>query len=142
MPAAPPETPWMFQPWTGCKAGALNQVLPKLLDTLDEADLLLIMDADSTICPEFTAVAHHCLHALLEVAAIGGVFHGQDGAGLLGALQRNEYARHAREVARRKARATVLTGTASVFRASALRAVAAARGTRLPGRRAASTPQR
>ncbi|MDT0462139.1 glycosyltransferase family 2 protein [Streptomyces gibsoniae] len=115
------------------KAGALNQVLPKLLDTLDEADLLLIMDADSTICPEFTAVAHHYLHARPEVAAIGGVFYGQDGAGLLGALQRNEYARYAREVARRKARATVLTGTASVFRASVLRAVAAARGTRLPG---------
>jgi len=115
------------------KAGALNQVLPELLDTLGEADLLLLMDADSTICPEFTTVALHYLHTRPGTGAIGGVFYGQKGAGLLGALQRNEYARYAREVARRKARATVLTGTASIFRACVLREVAAARGTRLPG---------
>jgi cellulose synthase/poly-beta-1,6-N-acetylglucosamine synthase-like glycosyltransferase len=51
----------------------------------------------------------------------------------VGALQRNEYTRYAREIARRRGRAVVLTGTASVFRASALRAVAEARGSELPG---------
>ncbi|MEU8588978.1 glycosyltransferase family 2 protein [Streptomyces sp. NPDC048664] len=115
------------------KAGALNQVLPALLDTLGEADALLLMDADTTICPEFTEAALACLASRPEAGAVGGVFYGHSGAGLVGALQRNEYARYAREVARRRARATVLTGTASVFRARVLRAVAAARGTLLPG---------
>ncbi|MFI9648293.1 glycosyltransferase family 2 protein [Streptomyces sp. NPDC052040] len=116
------------------KAGVLNDVLPELLSGLDDTDLVLITDADSRICPEFTAVALRRLGTRPEVGAIGGVFYGQDGAGLLGALQRNEYARYAREVGRRGARATVLTGTATVFRVRVLRAVAAARGTRLPGR--------
>ncbi|MEU6368626.1 glycosyltransferase family 2 protein [Streptomyces sp. NPDC046931] len=93
------------------KAGVLNHVLPGLLGGPEDTDLLLITDADSTICPEFTEVALRCLHARPEVGAVGGVFYGRGGSGLLGALQRNEYARYAREVARRGGRATVLTGT-------------------------------
>lgn len=115
------------------KAGILNQVLPQILEGLDDSDFLLIMDADSAISPGFTAVALRYLHNRPEAGAIGGVFYGQGGAGLLGALQRNEYARYAREVARRKARATVLTGTGTVFRVCVLREVATARGRRLPG---------
>ena len=65
--------------------------------------------------------------------AVGGVFYGERGNGLIGQLQRNEYVRYAREIARRGGRVFVLTGTASMFRADALMAVADARGYLIPG---------
>lgn len=49
-------------------------------------------------------------------------------------FQRNEYARYARDVGRLKGKVLVLTGTATVFRASVLREVQQARAeNRLPG---------
>ena len=54
-------------------------------------------------------------------------------AGFVGQFQRNEYTRYQRLVARKLGRVFVLTGTASVIRAYALRAVAEARGPLLPG---------
>jgi cellulose synthase/poly-beta-1,6-N-acetylglucosamine synthase-like glycosyltransferase len=115
------------------KAGALNQALAALLPRLDDDELVMVMDADSMIVPKFLSVALDRLAARARVGAVGGVFYGEAGGGLVGALQRNEYARYAREIGRRKGRATVLTGTASVFRVPVLRAVAAARGAELPG---------
>ena len=119
---------------TDKKAGALNQALAMLLPTLDDDDLVLVMDADSMIVAHFLAVAAGRLLADTDVGAVGGVFYGEPGGGFVGALQRNEYARYAREIARKKGRAVVLTGTASLFTALVLRAVAAGRGDRLPGR--------
>ena len=118
----------------GRKAGALNQALAVVLPDLADDDLVLAMDADSALVPGFLAAAVARLDTHPGDGAVGGVFVGRDGGGLVGALQRNEYARYAREVARRGARATVLTGTATLFRVATLRAVAAARGTVLPGR--------
>lgn len=116
------------------KAGALNQALTQVLPDLADDDLLLVMDADSAVTPAFLAEALGWLDRHPTDGAVGGVFAGRAGGGLVGALQRNEYARYAREVARRGARATVLTGTATLFRVRTMRAVAAARGTVLPGR--------
>jgi cellulose synthase/poly-beta-1,6-N-acetylglucosamine synthase-like glycosyltransferase len=65
--------------------------------------------------------------------AVGGLFYGEEGKGLIGQFQRNEYVRYARDLKRRRGRVFVLTGTASLFRARALRAVAEARGGLLPG---------
>lgn len=118
---------------TDRKAGALNQVLRPLLPVLADDDLVLVMDADSELVPGFLAVAAARLAAEPAVGAVGGVFTGGPGGGMVGALQRNEYARYAREVARRQGAARVLTGTATVFRAPVLREVAAARGAHLPG---------
>mgnify|MGYP000205014486 CR=1 FL=1 len=59
--------------------------------------------------------------------AVGGVFFGEQGHGLVGMFQRNEYRRYSQEIRRRRGRVFVLTGTASAFRASALAMVAAAR---------------
>lgn len=115
------------------KAGALNQALAGLLPTLPAGDLVLVMDADSVIVPRFLEIATATLAADARVGAVGGVFYGEPGGGLVGALQRNEYSRYAREIARRQGRTSVLTGTASLFRAEVLRAVAAARGDLLPG---------
>ena len=48
-------------------------------------------------------------------------------------LQRNEFSRYQRIIGRREGRVFVLTGTASLFRGYALRAVAEARGSLIPG---------
>ncbi len=53
--------------------------------------------------------------------------------GLVGQLQRNEYTRYQRYISRRRGKVFVLTGTASLFRAYALKAVADSRGTLIPG---------
>ena len=116
------------------KAGALNQALEKVLPLLDADDLVMVMDADSAVDPCFIATA------LIEltirrprVGAVGGVFYGEPGFGLVGALQRSEYARYGREVARKNAAAFVLTGTATILPVHVLRQVSAARGDTLPG---------
>lgn len=108
------------------KAGALNQALAQLLPTLAADDVVLVMDADCTLDPEFLDVA--CRHLRDgRYGGVGGVFRGGPGGGLLGTFQRNEYARYARDVRRLRGRALVLTGTASVFPVAVLREVAAAR---------------
>ena len=48
--------------------------------------------------------------------AVGGLFYGEEGHGLIGQFQRNEYLRYGREIRRRRGRVFVLTGTASMFR--------------------------
>jgi poly-beta-1,6-N-acetyl-D-glucosamine synthase len=119
---------------TGKKAGALNQALTQILPGMDDGDIILVLDADSAISPKFLAIARTEL-AKAEVGAVGGVFYGQRGNGLIGALQRAEYVRYARQVARNGGRAYVLTGTASAFTAKVFRKIAARRldGTLPPG---------
>lgn len=109
------------------KAGALNQVLDRLLVGLDDDDLVLVMDADSSLDPSFLEGARRQLAADPGLGGVGGTFLGGPGGGLLGVFQRNEYARYARDVRRLRGKALVLTGTASVFRAGVLREVVAAR---------------
>lgn len=115
------------------KAGALNQVLAGLLPRLDHSDALLMMDADTTLAPGFLAAATRSLEGDPDLVAVGGIFHGEPGGGLVGALQRNEYTRYARYIGRRGGKVFVLSGTASVVRADALRSVAEARGSLIPG---------
>lgn len=106
------------------KAGALNQALAAL--DIDTAEAVLVLDADSILALDFVRQAASYLRR--GYAAVGGNFRGAAGAGLLGAFQRNEYARYARDVARRKGRCLVLTGTASLFAVDAIRAVMNERG--------------
>jgi biofilm PGA synthesis N-glycosyltransferase PgaC len=114
------------------KAGALNQALDALLPVVDGDDMILVQDADTVLVPRFVAVARREL--LRGAGACGGVFYGEPGGGLLGLLQRAEYARYARQLRRSGGRARVLTGTATMFTIGALRALAAARRSgRLPG---------
>jgi cellulose synthase/poly-beta-1,6-N-acetylglucosamine synthase-like glycosyltransferase len=107
------------------KAGALNQALDLLLPELDDDDAVLVMDADSVLAPTFVSEARRCL--VEGVGGVGGVFTGRSGGGFVGMLQRNEYARYARDVARMKGRILVLTGTATLFSARTLRHMAWAR---------------
>jgi cellulose synthase/poly-beta-1,6-N-acetylglucosamine synthase-like glycosyltransferase len=116
------------------KAGALNQVLDVLLPDMDIHDTVLVMDADSALDPRFIEAGLARL-ATGAVSAVGGTFSGKPGGGLVGLLQRNEYARYARDVRRQRGQTLVLTGTAALFRAEVLyEVVAARRSHRLPGR--------
>ncbi|WP_319432521.1 glycosyltransferase [Mycobacterium sp. RTGN5] len=116
------------------KAGALNQALTRMFEAdIDVGDLVMVMDADSVIVPEFLQTALEHFEADADLMAVGGVFYGEQDRGLIQQLQRNEYVRYAREIGRRGGRVFVLSGTAGVFRAYALKAVADARGTLIPG---------
>lgn len=116
------------------KAGALNQALAALGGELTGADVVLVLDADTRLGEGFIAAALEALAEDDELDAIGGLFFGEDGHGLIGQLQRNEYHRYQLQIQHRQGRVFVLTGTASMFRAQALMDVAAARGTLIPGR--------
>ncbi|MEU9412362.1 glycosyltransferase family 2 protein [Streptomyces sp. NPDC048291] len=107
------------------KAGALNGALEQVLHGLAGEDLVLVQDADTTLVPSFVGSAVEAMGS--DVGAVGGIFYGEPGGGLLGVLQRIEFQRYAREIARRGYRADVLTGTATVFRVSTLRQVRQAR---------------
>lgn len=117
----------------GRKAGALNQALARLLPTLNSRDLLLIMDADTRLASHFLEESAGILEQDADVTAVGGIFVGDARRGLLAQLQRNEFARYARQIDSRRGRVFVLTGTATLFRPSALEEVAAQRGDSLPG---------
>jgi cellulose synthase/poly-beta-1,6-N-acetylglucosamine synthase-like glycosyltransferase len=107
------------------KAGALNQALDSLLPELRDEDAVLVMDADSILAPNFVTEARRRLGE--RVGGVGGVFTGRAGGGFVGMLQRNEYARYARDVARMKGKVLVLTGTATLFSVSTLHHVVRAR---------------
>lgn len=109
----------------GKKAGALNEALDQVLPDLDDRDLVLIQDADTVLTPRF--VEHAAAAMSRKVGAVGGVFYGEPGGGVLGQLQRMEYQRYAWEIRKHHDRATVLTGTASLFRVRVLREIKAAR---------------
>lgn len=116
------------------KAGALNQALAELLPTQRDNDVLMIMDADTTLDQGFLEAAVRRFTDDRAVMAVGGLFYGEEGKGLIGQFQRNEYTRYSRDLRRRRGRVYVLTGTASIFRPRALRAAADSRGRLLPGR--------
>jgi cellulose synthase/poly-beta-1,6-N-acetylglucosamine synthase-like glycosyltransferase len=115
------------------KAGALNQYLQILLPTLGENDTVMVMDADTVLRQGFIGAAVKHFVDDRGLSAIGGLFFGEERKGLLAQIQKNEYTRYSREITRRKGRVFVLTGTASIFRASSLRTVAEQRGKLLPG---------
>ena len=121
------------------KAGALNQALTVLLAQeggarLDDNDIVMVMDADTVVSNGFLGGAAARFTEDRALMAVGGLFYGEAGGGLLGQFQRNEFHRYSREVSRRRGRPFVLTGTASLFRRRALRTIAASRGRSIPGR--------
>ena len=115
------------------KAGALNQVLASVLPDLGLNDIVQVMDADTTLDPGFLEAAARRFTNDRALMAVGGVFYGESGGGLLGQFQRNEYVRYGRTIRRRRGKVFVLTGTSSMFRPEAMRTVAAERGAGVPG---------
>lgn len=111
---------------TDKKAGALNQALRQVLPALTDQDQILVQDADSALDPEFLENALKHL-ATGQYGAVGGTFRGGEGAGFVGHLQRNEYARYGRDVRRLKGKCLVVTGTAAVLKVQTLREISEAR---------------
>lgn len=118
---------------TDKKAGGLNQALGRLLPESTDQDLFLVMDADTVLSASFLAAAEQAFTAEPGLGAVGGLFFGDAGAGLLGLFQRNEYFRYQRDIRYKGGAPMVLTGTASLFAGRAMRDVAGARGIDLPG---------
>lgn len=115
------------------KAGGLNQWLDQNLDEHGNDELIMVMDADSALDSRFLELAMK--HITKGYSACGGVFTGKEGGGFVGALQRNEYARYARDVERKDGKTLVLTGTATVFTAQCLKDVVRGRSRgRLPNK--------
>lgn len=115
------------------KAGALNQALQQLLPGQGENDVVMVMDADTMLDQGFLEQAVRRFTDDRGLMAVGGLFYGEPGHGLLGQFQRNEYLRYGRDIRRRRGKVFVLTGTASLFRPRALRTVAESRGVSIPG---------
>ncbi|MHA7189326.1 glycosyltransferase family 2 protein [Arthrobacter sp. MDT2-16] len=115
------------------KAGALNQALRWVLPEQGDNDVVMIMDADTQLDDGFLANAVVRFVRDRALMAVGGLFYGEEGHGLIGQFQRNEYIRYSRQMRRRRGRVFVLTGTASLFRPVALRTIADSRGRTLPG---------
>ena len=109
------------------KAGGLNQALAALMPSAGEDDFFLVTDADSRVVPGFVAEAL-VRFTQPQVGGVGGVFHGDPGGGFVGWLQRNEYARYARDIGRKRGKARVLTGTATMLPVPVLRELMTARG--------------
>jgi cellulose synthase/poly-beta-1,6-N-acetylglucosamine synthase-like glycosyltransferase len=105
------------------KAGALNFVLEDLLPEASPEDMILVQDADSQLSSDFIELSVKHLQADSRLGAVGGVFRGGEGGGFVGHLQRNEYARYARDVRRLHGKCLVVTGTAALFRVRTLRDV-------------------
>lgn len=117
------------------KAGALNQALKELLGDQGDNDIVMVLDADTRLDDGFLEAAMARFTNDRALMAVGGLFYGEEGFGLLGQFQRNEYIRYSRQISRRRGHVFVLTGTASMFRPAALRAVAKSRGATIPGNR-------
>ena len=124
----------------GRKAGALNQALDWLLPTLNDADLILAMDAEIAVAPDFifNAIRHFETHrARYGKAPLGAVSanFGFTYSGVLAGrssgveiMQSMQAERDRRYTGRKQGRVGCMSGGGSVFRVSALRAVRQAYG--------------
>jgi poly-beta-1,6-N-acetyl-D-glucosamine synthase len=103
------------------KAGAINHGLDALqVYYPDGESAVLVMDADTVLDADWVRCAER---ALRHTDAVSGAYHGRDGAGLLGLAQRTEFAQAAHRAGQHPLRVAVLSGTATMFRMSALRRV-------------------
>ncbi|WP_217237889.1 glycosyltransferase family 2 protein [Streptomyces sp. AC555_RSS877] len=107
------------------KAGNLNGALDRLLPSLSDDDAILIQDADTYLDPHFIEMTHRKMRQ--GYGAVGGNFRGRSGGRLCGTFQRNEFARYARDTARKHGKVLCLTGTACLFKVESLKGVLAAR---------------
>ncbi|MEO6998099.1 MAG: glycosyltransferase family 2 protein, partial [Terracoccus sp.] len=79
---------------TARKAGALNQAISSLPDLPEH---VLVMDADTTLAPQFVQTALRRFRGDRGLAAVGGIFSGPPPSGMLETAQGNEFARYGRE---------------------------------------------
>jgi poly-beta-1,6-N-acetyl-D-glucosamine synthase len=102
------------------KAGALNQGWAVISGQLEDDDRILFLDADTRLSETFVENTLRHLDADPGLAAVCGCFSGRPEIGglvtrLLSLLQRMEYERYRRQVARKRGATRILTGTATMF---------------------------
>jgi cellulose synthase/poly-beta-1,6-N-acetylglucosamine synthase-like glycosyltransferase len=127
------------------KAGAINQVLSRILHDGQRDFFVLVMDADTELSVRWIETAVREI-AADPLAAVGGTYLGARMRGAVGApgsfgrlglveqLQFNEFERASRLQSRRhRTSVWCLSGTGTMVRASMLREIATARGIALPG---------
>jgi poly-beta-1,6-N-acetyl-D-glucosamine synthase len=116
------------------KAGALNYGIETLLASLADKDRIFVMDADTVIVPRWFELANAVMDANPR-AVVSGRYACRNANGLIGMLQRNEFARECRMTDRRGDRTHILVGTSTLLPVAMLREVIAARdsGTLPPG---------
>jgi poly-beta-1,6-N-acetyl-D-glucosamine synthase len=116
------------------KAGALNYGIETLLASLADKDRIFVMDADTVIVPRWFELANAVMDANPR-AVVSGRYACRNAHGLIGLLQRNEFARECRMTDRRGDRTHILVGTSTLLPVAMLREVIAARasGTLPPG---------
>ena len=114
---------------TGRKAGALNAALDIVLPQLDADDLVVCMDADTTIHPDLlkNAEAHFAADPHLGAVSSNHLVDFKRTA--IELLQAMEYERDRRMIGRRKGHYGCMTGMAAMYRVAAMRDVKAHYGT-------------
>ena len=116
----------------GKKAGAINHALAELLPGLADKDRIFVQDADTICVPRWLELANAAMDAD-PGTIISGRYASKKTRGLLGLLQRNEFARECRMIDRRGDRTHIIVGTSALLPVAMLREVTEARRTgRLP----------
>jgi poly-beta-1,6-N-acetyl-D-glucosamine synthase len=108
------------------KAGALNYGIETILPSLADRDRIFIQDADTVCVPRWLELAGDVMDADPE-AVVSGRYACQAEHGLIGMMQRNEFARECRRIDRRGDRTHILVGTSTLLPVGMLREVIAAR---------------
>lgn len=115
------------------KAGALNQGLRSHLPDLSDGDYVMCMDADGHLAPDFVANALALFATRPDLGGLSGAIVARETSNFVETAQAIEYARGTRQMSRANGKVHVLSGACTIFPVQALRRIAAARGTDLPG---------
>ena len=108
------------------KAGALNYGIETILPSLADTDRIFIQDADTVCVPRWLELAGDVMDADPR-AVVSGRYACKAEHGLIGMMQRNEFARECRRIDRREDRTHILVGTSTLLPVGLLREVLAAR---------------
>jgi cellulose synthase/poly-beta-1,6-N-acetylglucosamine synthase-like glycosyltransferase len=112
----------------GRKAGALNQALAEVMPTLDDHDLVMCMDADTSLHPQMLENAERHFRTTEHLGAVSSNHLIHRLGNVIELLQAMEYERDRRFIGRRKGKFGCMTGMAAVYRVEALRDVESAYG--------------
>ena len=110
---------------TGRKAGALNAALDIVLPQLAADDLVVCMDADTTIHPDLLQNAEAHFAADPHLGAVSSNHLVEFKRTAIELLQAMEYERDRRMIGRRKGHYGCMTGMAAMYRVAAMRDVKA-----------------
>ena len=117
----------------GRKAQALNSAVEMVLPSLADTDRIFVQDGDTRIAPAWMELAGALMDADPR-AVVSGRYACKKENGLIGLLQRNEFARECRMIDRRGGRTHILVGTSTLLPVGMIREVIQARREgRIPG---------